>query len=208
MSFTKQAFLIVLSFIGLGLLFLSTRMGAADGEGLPERSTATEVQVRYVDIPRSALRVGDIPEHLDGRVIQLADALRELGETEHYRVPEVERYARLCVREGYRRGIAPEVLCGLVWVESRFRRDVVSSAGACGPAQILPREVFPESDRPTCEEATVPEIALAFAADYLDNTRSEGGHVRPCRYNGNCLAESAQAYERSVWRVADWLTRR
>lgn len=47
-------------------------------------------------------------------------------------------YADLFEQAGARYGIPPKVLAAIGWVESRFRTDAVSSAGAVGMMQFLP----------------------------------------------------------------------
>jgi membrane-bound lytic murein transglycosylase B len=47
-------------------------------------------------------------------------------------------YAALFEDAGRRHGIPPRVLAAIGWVESRFRLDAVSSAGALGMMQFLP----------------------------------------------------------------------
>lgn len=58
-----------------------------------------------------------------------------------FRVPSerVEQLAPAIVDASERNGIAPSLMIALVMTESSFRTDVRSSAGAIGPAQIVPR---------------------------------------------------------------------
>lgn len=73
---------------------------------------------------------------------------------------------------GARWGIPPTVLAGMAYVESRFRGDVVSEAGAVGMMQFLPSTAASMGVNPLD-----PDSAIEGAARYLRNAADRFGSL-------------------------------
>lgn len=78
-------------------------------------------------------------------------------------------------------GIDPEVFSAQVWVESSWRTDVVSSAGAVGPAQVLPdtgqavaSDIIGEPELDVAD----PDDNLRIGAAYLASLLDEFGDIQ------------------------------
>ena len=66
--------------------------------------------------------------------------------------------------------VPKELLCGVIWCESRFRPEAQSSAGACGLMQMTPAtfgEVLWRLDLPEDTDIFVPEQNIRCGAFYL-----------------------------------------
>ena len=81
-------------------------------------------------------------------------------------------YASLFEQAGQRHGIPPRVLAAIGWVESRFRTDAVSSAGAVGMMQFLPGTAASMSVDPHD-----PASAIDGAARYLRHALDRFGSL-------------------------------
>lgn len=67
-------------------------------------------------------------------------------------------------------GVPEDLLCGVIWCESRFRPDARSSAGACGLMQMTPatfEEVLWRLDLPEDTDIFAPEQNIRCGAFYL-----------------------------------------
>jgi hypothetical protein len=71
-------------------------------------------------------------------------------------------HAATIIEEADRYGFEPTVLFAQIWVESRWVPDAVSSAGACGLTQVLPRYVDE-----TCDELKDPTTSIRVGAASL-----------------------------------------
>jgi len=100
----------------------------------------------------------------------------------------------------------PEYLAALIWVESRWKPNAVSSAQACGLTQVLPKYV-PES----CEELKDPKTSIYAGARSLNYWKVKRGkssikEALACYNVGNkCLKSSAGLkYSELVIQKALW----
>lgn len=102
----------------------------------------------------------------------------------------------------------PEVMVALIHQESRWRMDAVSSAGACGLTQVLPKYA-----KISCYELKDPVISIWIGAKMLSTWlyKFGRGDYRKglCGYNGGywCGVRS-RTYARSVLRRASRLNRK
>lgn len=91
----------------------------------------------------------------------LALAMAWLADGHHSRLPPVAfaTQAQAAVEAGYLYEVDPVLLVAIAWEESRFRPELVSDAGACGPMQVNPVWV-PWS----CSEVRAPRAAYRAGA--------------------------------------------
>lgn len=115
------------------------------------------------------------------------------------------------VKESEKRRIDPVVFSSLIFHESAFRPRVVSHAGACGLAQVLPQY----SDY-TCEQLKKPKTSIEAGTNALQYwlARAKGDLEKAlCGYNaGNiCITKPnsktsrgvKRRYSKSILRLAD-----
>lgn len=120
--------------------------------------------------------------------------------------------------------LRPEVMISLIHYESRFNPRVVSSAGACGLTQVLPRYTggrpYPRgtgNPRLTCEQLKDPRTSIlagARALRYWLHRYGRGSErVGLCGYNagfrckGQTPHRAGMRYSRRVIRMADRMER-
>lgn len=118
--------------------------------------------------------------------------------------------------------LRPEVMVSLIHYESRFNPTVVSSAGACGLTQVLPRYTggrpYPRgagNPRLTCEQLKDPRTSILAGARALRYWLHQYGRgnerVGLCGYNAGfrCKGRNPHAagmrYSRRVVRMANRL---
>lgn len=96
-------------------------------------------------------------------------------------------------------GLPEDLLCGVIWCESRFQADAESSAGACGLMQMT-RETFGEVlwrlDLPTDADIFDPALNIRCGAFYLN---------RLCGLYGGALDTALAAYNAGMGNVNRWL---
>lgn len=94
-----------------------------------------------------------------------------------------------------------ESLIALMWHETRWRNKLVSSVGACGMAQVIPRYTVP---RVSCRQLKNPDIGIEYGAIALRNwmNTADNNLTRAyCHYNsGNNCYERGLNYARRVKR--------
>ena len=94
-----------------------------------------------------------------------------------------------------------ESLIALMWHETRWRNRLVSSVGACGMAQVIPRYTVP---RVSCRQLKNPDTGIEYGAIALRNwmNASDNNLTRAyCHYNsGNNCYERGLNYARRVKR--------
>jgi len=71
-------------------------------------------------------------------LLALCAAMPALGMS-NYRTEKACEYTPQIIKSSKKHQIDPEVMIGLIFVESSFSKKVVSSAGACGLTQIMPK---------------------------------------------------------------------
>lgn len=108
-------------------------------------------------------------------------------------------YGDIIEEVAYREGIAEHILYAVIFTESSFQKDAVSSAGAVGLMQMLPETAKWLCDRERVEFSeemlTDPEFSITYGARYL--------MILYDRY-GNWDAAHA-AYHAGFSRVDSWL---
>ena len=86
------------------------------------------------------------------------------------------RQAQICkvlpavVAEAKKNNLDPFLLMGLITVESNWKASVVSSAGACGLTQVMPRYTGGSASggvKYTCQQLKVPETGVKAGAKIL-----------------------------------------
>jgi len=99
-------------------------------------------------------------------------------------------YVPAIITAAHKNNIEPSLLVSVIMVESAFKSSVVSSAGACGLTQVVPRWTGgPETGnkRYTCKQLKDPETSIKVGAKILSyNIRVYGkGNTRLglCFYN-------------------------
>lgn len=92
-----------------------------------------------------------------------------------------------------------DLLCAVIWVESRFRPDAVSSAGACGMMQLKP-ETFGE----VLWRLELPEDTDIFAPD--QNIRCGAFYLRRLYGLYENWETALAAYNAGMGNVNGWLS--
>lgn len=97
--------------------------------------------------------------------------------------------------------LEPELLAAVIYAESRFQPEVVSSAGAVGLMQLLPETakgiaLRTGGDRFVVSDLRDPEINVRYGSWYLDHLRG--------RYDGNMRLALA-AYHAGQGNVDRWV---
>ncbi len=105
------------------------------------------------------------------------------------------------VRHSLTNNIEEESLIALMWHETRWRNRLVSSVGACGMAQVIPRYTVP---RVSCRQLKNPDVGIEYGAIALRNwmnTVNNNLTRAYCHYNsGNNCYERGLSYARRVKR--------
>jgi len=100
--------------------------------------------------------------------------------------------------------IDPYVLASLVFVESRWKKNAVSSANACGLTQVLPKYA-PE----TCKQLKIPKVSLLAGARSLKKwSKNRNIDKALACYNAGyrCLkSKQARRYSNKVLKIEAWL---
>lgn len=107
----------------------------------------------------------------------------------------------ICEEYGLQHNIAPEVLMGIAWRESRFTPSVKSGTGCVGLMQISPSS---HKQRIAKLEADLynPRDSVAVASDYLDELLKSHSLTESLNlYNGN-KSHNASEYTKDVLTVA------
>jgi hypothetical protein len=152
----------------------------ADAAPLRSAFASPDEEARWFDamLPRLAKRIPDL------------DQRRELLLTVHY--------------EATRAGLDPQMVLGLIEVESAFRKYAVSSAGARGYMQVMPFwvDLIGSHDHSLFHLRTSLRYGCTILRHYLDRERGDL-HRALARYNGSLL--KPQGYPEAVLRA--WQTR-
>lgn len=134
-------------------------------------------------------------------------------------IPLVCNKSQGLVSKSFEMNIDPFVVYALIYHESRWNNDAISSAGACGLTQVIPKWTGEMTGgvRYACSDLIVPRVSIRAGLHALDYWlgRAKGDMERGlCAYNaGNrCLAadHAGQSnYSRMVMRTAgklqdDW----
>lgn len=184
---------------GLGLFVVLLAAGAAISV-LPGGAEATRDVAPYTGIVGDLreLRAALEQEHSEAELQRLraerAEAILQLSK----RHPVTVALAETIYDEALRAGIDPELAFEIVRLESRFNPNAVSSVGAIGLAQVMPRTAVLYDSTLTREDlfdpATNLRIGFGFFRDLLE------------RYDYD-LRLALLAYNRGPQRVGDIVAR-
>lgn len=107
-------------------------------------------------------------------------------------------YYQIVLEEAQKREMNPLLVIALIRQESRFQKDIRSSAGAVGLMQVLPSTAKEVADKNEIQEysLTNPEDNIAIGTGYLDYTHQE--------YQDNSLLAIA-SYNAGPGNVAQWV---
>jgi len=110
-------------------------------------------------------------------------------------------YEQIVIAHARNYDLDPELLAAVIYAESRFQPEVVSSAGAVGLMQLLPNTakgiaLRTGGGRFVVSDLRDPEINVRYGAWYLDHLRD--------RYDGNTRLALA-AYHGGQGNVDRWL---
>ena len=90
------------------------------------------------------------------------------------------------IKESKHADIEPTLIVALIFVESNWKRTVVSRANACGLTQVIPKYTGKITKKHTCEQLKVPKNSiyvgiktLKYWIDYHEGNISRG----LCSYN-------------------------
>lgn len=104
--------------------------------------------------------------------------------------------------------LEPELLAALIFVESSFRPNVVSSANACGLTQVVPRWTGgPETKgiKYTCQQLKDPETSIKVGAQILSyNIRVYGKGNEDkglCVYNAGTRCITKKGFYKRLYYV-------
>ena len=93
-------------------------------------------------------------------------------------------------------GVDPRLAVALAWSETRFRSDLVSSVGAVGPMQIIPRWWCPGGRETACDTVAAGVRAVSLL------TAEHGPLGGVCRYAcGEVCRPGCQRYARHILRA-------
>jgi len=115
-----------------------------------------------------------------------------------YQAKNICRYEKTILNAATKHGVDPYMLASLIYVESSFRPRVVSTAGACGLTQVVPkwtgaRETGGKSY--TCAQLKNPVVSINVGAQILSYVISKyaRGNIDKglCFYNAGtrCLTK-------------------
>jgi soluble lytic murein transglycosylase-like protein len=100
------------------------------------------------------------------------------------------RYEKTILREAKANNVDPYLLASLIYVESAFLPRVVSSAGACGLTQVIPKWTGGRETRGkkyTCRQLKNPRVSIKVGArilSYVTNKYAKGNVDKGlCFYN-------------------------
>ena len=82
--------------------------------------------------------------------------------------------AETIIHESNKAGFDPAVLAALIFAESRFNKNAVSSAGACGLTQVIGSYVAR-----TCDELKRPMTSILAGIEMLERWRSYLQRTKP-----------------------------
>ncbi len=115
------------------------------------------------------------------------------------RYPLPEAYRPYIASAAKEFGLPEDLLCGVIWCESRFRPEAESSAGACGLMQLTRStfsEVLGRLDLPEDADVFDPAVNIRCGAFYLG---------RLCGLYGGNLETALAAYNAGMGNVNRWL---
>jgi len=114
------------------------------------------------------------------------------------------KYEPIIYEAALKNGIEPQLLAAVIYVESSFRPRVVSTAGACGLTQVIPRWTGgPETayKKYTCKQLKNPSTSIRVGAQilrYLIDKYANGNEDKAlCIYNaGTVCIKKKNLYKR------------
>jgi soluble lytic murein transglycosylase-like protein len=117
------------------------------------------------------------------------------------------RYEKTILKEAAKHDVDPYLLTSLIYVESSFRPHVVSSAGACGLTQVIPKYtglLETNGNKYTCAQLKNPATAIKVGAQilsYVTRVYAKGDINKGlCYYNaGTKCVTRKNFYKRSKY---------
>lgn len=173
--------------LALGLALAPARTHAAEDEAVRSRPLV------------SSLLEADGSDRLYGtRIQKLADYIEE-----NFAVDEAKAYSIVthAIEHGTKNGVKPELVLAVIAVESTFKEDAVSSQGARGLMQVMPRyhgEAIREIGGEHALFRPGPNIrtGTGILVEYLDRANGDL-HKALARYNGSS-GKRSKAYANKV----------
>lgn len=118
------------------------------------------------------------------------------------------RYESTIKREASNNGLEPELLAALIFVESSFYPRAVSSAGACGLTQVVPKWTGGKETKNikyTCEQLKEPKTSIKVGAQILSyNIRvyAKGNKDKGlCIYNAGTKCVTKKGFYKRLYYV-------
>lgn len=126
-----------------------------------------------------------------------------------YRNKKACKYIPDIIVASQKHNIKPEVMISLIFVESSFHKKAVSSAGACGLTQVMPKYTHgpPLFKKLTCDQLKNPKISIKSGAKILswwidyhkgDLSRALCGYNAGFRCSGKKPNKYGMRYSRKV----------
>jgi|TARA_R110000824_G_scaffold57604_1_gene156569 soluble lytic murein transglycosylase-like protein len=114
------------------------------------------------------------------------------------------RYMTTVVKASAKYDLEPEILVALIHEESRWKPWAVSSAGACGLTQVLPKYTDPPK---LCKELKKPYVSIRLGAktlNYWVYEYGDGDYEKGlCGYNGGYkCGKRSRYYSKRIMRLA------
>ncbi len=126
----------------------------------------------------------------------------------NYQQKNVCGYEETIRIQAIKNGIEPELLAAVIFVESSFYPNVVSSANACGLTQVVPRWTGgPETKgiKYTCQQLKDPKTSIRVGAQILSyNIRVYGKGNEDkglCVYNAGTKCITKKGYYKRLYYV-------
>lgn len=101
-------------------------------------------------------------------VLSLCVSISSFGMSK-YKNKKACDYIPSIISASQKNNIPPEIMTSLIFVESSFKRNVVSSAGACGLTQVIPKYTGGVAIRKkyTCDQLKNPFTSIKVGAKIL-----------------------------------------
>jgi len=119
-------------------------------------------------------------------------------------------YEHYIIESARRHSIEPEIVAALIYSESRWTPDAVSSKGACGLMQVVPRWArSSRGKRLTCEDLKDPAVAIetgtAQLARWRDDVYEGDMRLALCSYATGADCKQSTARARAGHRYANFI---
>ena len=126
----------------------------------------------------------------------------------NYQKRNVCKYENLIEKEANKNNIDPKLFAAVIYVESSFRTNVVSSAGACGLTQVVPKWTGGQETggiKYTCEQLKNPVTSIKVGAKILGYVTKHyvGGNIEKglCFYNAGTKCITRKGFYKRLYYV-------